>query len=38
MFKVISDIMEHWYDLWNTIVMQLISAKERKWFVYGCLS
>ena len=35
MFKVISDIMEHSYDLWNTIV---ISAMQRKSFVYGCLS
>ena len=34
--KVISDIMAHWYDLWNT--MQWISAMERKWFAHWCLS
>ena len=30
--KVISDIMEHWYDMWNTIaILQLIYAMQRKW-------
>ena len=60
MFKVISDLMAHWYDMWNTIViaiiycnamkmncaflfvklllLQLISAIQRKWFVYWCIS
>ena len=31
MFKVISDINAHWYDMWNTVVMQLINAMQRKW-------
>ena len=29
MFKVISDIMEHWYDCEIQLLLQLISAMER---------
>ena len=30
MFKVISDIMEHWYDLWNTIVIAINFCNAKK--------
>ena len=30
MFKVISDIMEHWYDLWNTIVIAINFCNVKK--------
>ena len=30
MFKVISDIMEHWYDLWNTIVIVINFSNAKK--------
>ena len=38
MFKLISDMMTHWYDMWNTLVIALISPMQRKWFVHWCLS
>ena len=34
--KVISDIMAHWYDLWNT--MQWISAMQRKWMIHSLIN
>ena len=30
MFKVISDIMAHWYDLWNTIVIAINFCNAKK--------
>ena len=33
MFKVMSDIMAHWNDLWNVIFIM-----QWKWFVHWCLS
>ena len=30
MFKVISDIMPHWYDLWNTIVIAINFCNAKK--------
>ena len=30
MFKVISDIMAHWYDLWNTIVIAINFCNGKK--------
>ena len=35
MFKVISDIMVHCYDMWNTIIN---IAQQRKWIVHLYLS
>ena len=36
MFKVISDILSHWYDLWNTIVIAInfYNSKELCIDVY----
>ena len=36
--KVISDIMGHWYDLWNTIVIEInfFIANYLSWAI--CLS
>ena len=30
MFKIISDIMSHWYDMWNTIVIAINFTNEKK--------
>ena len=30
MFKVISDIMAHWYDMWNTIVFAINFCNAKK--------
>ena len=30
MFKVISDIMAHWYDMWNTIVIAINFCNAKK--------
>ena len=38
MLKVISNIMAHWYDLWNSIVNVINFWNAKKWFVYGFLS
>ena len=38
MFKVISDIMAHCYDMWNTIINIAIYALQRKLIVHLCLS
>ena len=32
MFKVISDIIAHWYDMWNTIVIAITNC-NAKWFI-----
>ena len=32
MLKVISDTMAHWNDMWNSNVIQLISAIQNKCF------
>ena len=37
-FKVISEIMAHWYEMWIQFFLQLVSAQERKWFVHWCWS
>ena len=35
MFKVISDIMAHWYDLWNIIFIcnQFLQRKENDCWI-----
>ena len=30
MFKVISDIMAHWYDMWNSIVIAINFCNAKK--------
>ena len=30
MFKVISDIMAHWYEMWNTIVIAISFCTGKK--------
>ena len=31
MFKVISDIMAHWYDMWNSIVIAMQWKENDLW-------
>ena len=38
MLKVVSDIMAHWFDLWNTIVIAMNLCNARKWCVHWCFS
>ena len=37
MFKVISDIMAHWYEMWNTIVIANSFCTGKKWSVHSSL-
>ena len=38
MYKVISDIMEHWYDVWNSIDIAINFSNAMKSFVHWCSS
>ena len=38
MLKVISDIVAHCYDLWNTRIKAINFCIDRNWIVHWCLS
>ena len=35
MFKVISDIIAHWYDIWNTIVIAINFKENDLAFIFN---